>query len=260
MFNMILGDFYRLKHSKGFYITELILVAFILTIVLTSTLGSVSARPSSASFSMFQQAGVNGHWSGIQAVKLMSSMCSFLIYLILPLFILTTGFEFSSGSYKNLLSSGMTRTNYFFSKYIVFIIVVLLQFILYYVLIYMVAGATNTFGNFTVNFSIKMGQVIIFQLLLTLAIFAVSILVMFITFSITAAIITTVVWQFIISVFRMVLIHATWLKFFDFQGTIDTIFFAQMSLHDTSLYILTTCSTIIVCGLLSLYTFKHKNL
>ncbi|WP_041094358.1 hypothetical protein [Paucilactobacillus hokkaidonensis] len=260
MLNMITGDFYRLRHSKGFYITELVLITFILATVLTGTLGSVSARPSSSSFSAFQQANTDGHWNSVTATKLMTSMCSFLVYLILPLFIMTIGFEFSSGSYKSLLSSGMTRANYFCSKYTVFIIIILIQFILYYGAVYTASGMSNNWGNFTVSFGIKMSQVILFQLLLILAIFAVAILIMFLTFSATAAIITTIVWQFLVAVFRMIFIHATWLKFFDFQGTIDTAFFVQMSPRDSVLYIFTAFATIITCALLSFYSFKQKNL
>lgn len=258
MFNMINGDFYRLKHSRGFYLTESILVIFVLATVLTGTLTSVSARPSSSAFFNFQMA-TNG-WGSSQAVKLMTSMCSVLVYLTLPLLVMTTGFEFSTGSYKNLLSSGMSRVNYFISKYTVFIAVVLLQYILYYGLIFFVAGFKYHFSPLTGTFVLKMGQTVLFQLLLTLGIFSVAILVMFLTFSITAAVITTLVWQFAVATLRMIFVHATWLKFFDFQGTLDTTYFIQLSPLDWGRYLLTAGGTIVLGGLLTLYIFKHKNL
>lgn len=112
MFNMIRGDTYRLLHSKGFYITEFLLIILVLTSVLTGTLGTVGVQTES----LAKMQDVTSVWNAVKAMKLMTIMASFLIYLILPLFIMTTGFEFSRRSYKNLLSSGMTRLNYFFVK------------------------------------------------------------------------------------------------------------------------------------------------
>ncbi|ANK62359.1 hypothetical protein AYR56_11065 [Loigolactobacillus backii] len=223
MFNMIRGDFYRLKHSKGFYITEFILIALVLSSVLTGTLGTIGAR--SDSIEEFQQAG--GAWNAVKATKLMTSMCSFLIYLILPLFIMTTGFEFSRRSYKNPLSSGMTRLNYYLSKYSVFIVIVLLQVILYYGTVYVVTGIKNGFGIFTLNFGIKMAQAILLQLLLLLAIFSVSILVLFITFSTISAVVTTIIFPLLVNILHMIFIKVAWLKYFDFQGTIDSAYFTH---------------------------------
>ncbi|WP_412989665.1 hypothetical protein ACLJJ6_01290 [Pediococcus siamensis] len=256
MFNMIRGDLYRLEHSKGFYITETVLVVLVLTSILTGTLGSVGTHPQD--LQNFQQA--NLVWTAGRATKLMTSMVSFLIYLILPLFIMTTGFEFSRLSYKNLLSSGMTRTNYFFSKYAVFLVIVCLQFILYYVTVFLGSGLKNGFGELTAKFGLKLAQTISLQLLLMLAIFAVSILILFWTFSTITAVVATILFPIVVSVIRVIFSKVDWLKYFDFQNTIDSAFFTHFSSHTMALSILTAGGTILIFGLLALSVFKQKNL
>lgn len=256
MFNMIRGDFYRLRHSKGFYITEFILIVLILVSISTGTLGSVGI--SSEGVNEFQQKDVI--WTAVLAMKLMTSMNSFLIYLILPLFIMTTGFEFSRQSYKNLLSSGMTRVNYFISKYAVFLLIVVLQFVLYYGITFNGASLKNGIGDWTARFGIKIAQTISFQLLLMVAIFAISIFVLFLTFSTIAAIVTTIIFPLIIEIIHAIFSKTDWLKYFDFQISIDSAYFTHLSTNTLAIYILTACGTIIILGLLSIFIFKRKNL
>lgn len=236
MFNMIRGDFYRLKHSKGFYITEFILIILIILVTANGALGSIGAR--SDALESFQNFQKNGDvWTAVNATKLMTSMASALIYLILPLFIMTSGFEFSRHSYKNLLSSGMTRLNYFFSKYAVFVVLMLLQFILYYGSVYVFTGFKNGFGVFTVHYAVRLGQTILFQLLLMIAAFSVAILALYVTFSTIAAVVTAIIFPLFISIIRMIFNKVDWLKYFDFQGTIDSAYFTHLSSHNLGLYI-----------------------
>ncbi|BAP86304.1 hypothetical protein LOOC260_117980 [Paucilactobacillus hokkaidonensis JCM 18461] len=256
MFNMIRGDAYQLRHSKGFYITEISLIILVLSSVLTGTLGSIGVRTEG----LQKLQGPATTLNAIGETQLMTCMGSFLIYLILPLFIMTTGSEFSHHSYKNLLSSGMTRINYFFSKYAVFIVIVLLQFIIFYATVYLSAGFKNGFGVPTDSFEIKIFQTIIFQLLLMTAIFSVSILILFTTFSTITAVIATIVFPIIVQIIHSIFIKAEWIKYFDFQSMIDGAYFSPLSAHEMVLYLFTTLGTIILCGLLSIYIFSQKNL
>ncbi|MCT4398104.1 ABC transporter permease [Pediococcus ethanolidurans] len=256
MLNMIRGDAYRLRHSKGFYITEFFLIALVLIAALTETLGTIGVQ--TEALETFRDD--NTIWNAVKAVKLMTIMVSFLIYLILPLFIMTTGFEFSRQSYKNLLSSGMTRSNYFFSKYAVFIVIVFLQFVLYYAAVYLGVGLKNGFGTLTIKFGVKISQTILLQFLFMIAIFSISILVIFITFSTITAIVTTIVFPILIQIIRSIFTKIDWIKYFDFQSSIDGAYFTSMSAHELTMYLTVACSTIIILGLLSIFIFKRKNL
>jgi len=256
MFNMIRGDTYRLLHSKGFYITKFLLIILVLTSVLTGTLGTVGVQTES----LAKMQDVTSVWNAVKAMKLMTIMASFLIYLILPLFIMTTGFEFSRRSYKNLLSSGMTRLNYFFSKYAVFIMIVCLQFILFYGTTFLGTGLKNGFGTLTANFGLKISQTILLQILFIIAIFSVSILVLFVTFSTITAVTTTIIFPLLIQIMSAIFNKVNWIKYFDFQSIIDNAYFTHLSAQTLTYYILAASGTILICGFLSIYVFKQKNL
>lgn len=258
MFNMIRGDAYQLRHSRGFYITEFLLIALVLSSVLTGALGTIGV--STESLQTFQVQGTSTSWNAVKAIKLMTSMASFLIYLILPLFIMTTGFDFSHYSYKNLLSSGMTRLNYFVSKYAVFIAIVLLQFIIFYNTVYLSAGFKNTFSILTISFVTRLLQTVALQLLLMIAIFSVSILVLFTTFSTIAAVITAIIVPILTQIIHSIFIKTEWIKYFDFQTMIDSAYFVPLSVHEVRLYVLAAVGTILICGILSMYFFNKKNL
>lgn len=259
MWNMIRGDAYRLRHSKGFYITEVVLIIIVITSVFTGSLGGVGVQ--NQALENFQNAGMaNPTWNAVRATELMTTMVSFLIYLILPLFIMTTGFEFSRQSYKNLLASGMTRTNYFFSKYAVFIVIVFLQFVLYYATVYLGTGLKNGFGTLTTKFSAKISQTILLQLLFMIALFSISILVLFITFSTITAVVTTIILPILIQIIRQILSKVTWVKYFDFQSMLNGAYFTTLSTHALTMYLAAAFGTIIILGSLSIYIFKQKNL
>lgn len=258
MLNMARADMYRLFHSKGFYITQILMIIVATISILTSTLGEVGAD--SDGFNQFQSASQKVDWTGVQSVKAMTSETSFLIYFILPLFIMTIGFEFSRKIYKNPLSSGMTRLNYFVSKYVVFLLISACQLIFYYVFIFLVGGLKNGFGKITGHFLIKFFQTASVQLLELSAIFAIATLVMYLFFSTIAAVVTTIILPLIVSILVLIFTSHDWLRYFSFQGNIDSAYFTHYTSGEMSQLLLAGFSTIIVCLVLAFLSFRKRDL
>lgn len=258
MLNMARADMYRLFHSKGFYITQILMIIVATISILTSTLGTIGGD--SDGFDNFQTASQKVMWTGVQSVKAMSSETSFLIYFILPLFIMTIGFEFSRKVYKNPLSSGMTRLNYFISKYVVFLLISACQFIFYYLFIFLAGGVKNGFGKITGHFLVKLLQTSSIQLLEMSAIFAISTLVMYLFFSTITAVVTTIILPMIITILAVIVTKQHWLGYFNFQSNIDSAYFTHYTSGQMSQLLVTGFGTIIVCLVLAFLSFRKRDL
>lgn len=258
MLNMARADLYRLVHSKGFYITQFVMIILVVISILTSSVGIIGGG--SGSLANFQAANQKVVWTGVQCVKAMSSMTSTLIYFILPLFIMTIGFEFSRKVYKNPLSSGMTRLNYFISKYVIFLAIALCQFIFYYGFIFLAGGFKNGFGNITSHFVIKMLQTVGLQYLELSALFAISTLVMYLFFSTITAVVTTIIFPLVYYILAATLDKQHWLMHFAFQENIDSAYFMHYTATQMSQLLSAAFGTIIVCLVIAYLMFRKRDL
>lgn len=146
MFNQIKSDFYRLFQSKGFYITLGVVVAYTLLIVLTQTMAGVMVEGDTAVEMGNTQAAL---WTGSVALTNLLDMFSTLPFFMIPLFLIIVGYDFSMGTYKNTLTTGISRTKYFFAKYLTVVIAALFVVIIYLGLGYLIAGLKNGFGETT---------------------------------------------------------------------------------------------------------------
>ncbi len=111
MIHTIQADFYRLFRSKGFWITEFILFALMLmgaTIGATGHLMSVNTTPETE----FPTKG----WDGVQALINASSNGSNLVFLCIVLACLVLGVDLIGKLYKNNLTVGVSRTEFFVAK------------------------------------------------------------------------------------------------------------------------------------------------
>ena len=257
MFNMLRADTYRLLHSRGFYITQFVMIGLVVVSVATD---SLSMMIGSAGLSSFQNQASHVTWTAVNSVKLMSSMASLLLYILLPLFIMSIGFDFSRKIYKNPLSSGMTRLNYFISKYFVFVLITVGQLLFYYGVIFLSTGIKSGFGKLTVLLVKKWVQVFSLQLLELNAIFAISVLVIYLSFSTIAAVITTVVTPVLIPVLLQLFTKAHWLRNFDFQSRVDSAYFTQYRGTDLSGLMIASFGMILGCLLVAYISFRKREL
>lgn len=258
MLNMARADFYRLWHSKGFYITQIALILLILISILTNSVGVIAGGDEN--LYAFQAAQNKLTWTAVRSIQVMSSMTSALIYFLLPLFIMTIGFEFSRKIYKNPLSSGMSRLNYFISKYCVFILITFCQFIFMYVTIFLAAGFKNGFGHPSSHMFGKMSATIGMQFLMMVTIFSISVLIMYLTFSTITAVIVTIIFPIIMTILVQLFPKQHWLIYFNFQNKIDAAYITHFSGQVFTHTLETAFATILICLVISFITFNHKDL
>ena len=132
MIHTIQADFYRLFRSKGFWITEFILFILMLmgaTIGATGHLMAVDTTP--------PETPTHG-WDGVQALINTSSNGSNLVFLCIVLACLVLGVDLIGKLYKNSLTVGVSRTEFFLAKSFVLASIALLQLIASLVIAYLV--------------------------------------------------------------------------------------------------------------------------
>ena len=141
MIHTIQADFYRLFRSKGFWITEFILFVLLLmgaTIGATGHLMSVNTTP--------PETPTHG-WNGIEALINASSNDSNLVFLCIILTCLVLGVDLIGKLYKNSLTVGVSRTEFFLAKSFVLASIALLQLIASLVIAFVPSTLLNGLGT-----------------------------------------------------------------------------------------------------------------
>ena len=109
MLDIIKADFYRIMRGKAFYITLSLLLAFIILQVVTGhTESLLSTNFGGESDSVLI--------TGITAPFEMMSNSDTTLFFLLVFIVIIAVFDFSSGTAKNVLTSGVSRMEYYFAK------------------------------------------------------------------------------------------------------------------------------------------------
>lgn len=255
MTNMIQADFYRTVRSKGFWINQFLLFALLIVTLLTKVIGTVGNRSEETSKNL--DASMNTVWTASKALVATSSMSTFICYFVIILFTVIVGYDLTHGTLKNLLSSGVSRFNYFFSKYVIFLLMSALQFVFYYGLVFIFAGLKNGFGTFEGNYWSKFFQAISLQYLSMQAIFVVALVVLYLINSNVGAVITTIVVPLFPSLLSMLLPKIKVIQYFDFQSNMGSAITFSGSTYTNALF--AAIATIIICCAGAFYLFKKKD-
>lgn len=110
MIHTIQADFYRLFRSKGFWITEFILFVLMLMGAVFGATGQLMAIQTEE-----PDIPIQG-WDGVQALINASSQGSNLVFLCIVLACLVLGVDLIGKLYKNNLTVGVSRTEFFFAS------------------------------------------------------------------------------------------------------------------------------------------------
>lgn len=113
MFHIIQADFYRLFRSKGFWITEILFIITLLLGVLYGVVGSIGVHTDTKAF---EKLGDNGGWTGFEAITKTSDNLSNTIIFTIILVVLLIGIDLTQKLYKNSITSGISRTEFYLSK------------------------------------------------------------------------------------------------------------------------------------------------
>ena len=141
MIHTIQADFYRLFRSKGFWITEFILFVLLLMGATIGATGHLMAIQT-------EEPEIPTHgWDGIQALINASSNDSNLVFLCIILTCLVLGVDLIGKLYKNSLTVGVSRTEFFLAKFFVLASIALLQLIASLVIAFVPSTLLNGLGT-----------------------------------------------------------------------------------------------------------------
>ena len=251
MIHTIQADFYRLFRSKGFWITEFILFALMLmgaTIGATGHLMSVNTTPETE----FPTKG----WDGIQALINASSNGSNLVFLCIVLACLVLGVDLIGKLYKNSLTVGVSRTEFFLAKGFVLASIAFLQLIVSLVIAFIPATILNGLGTMPDGFIGNLLVTIFLQFLCLLAWLSIVSFILYVSHSYLAVFIGYLVSSILLSMPMLVFPDIEILRYLilDFA-------YAMTSNSQSILYTITVCvSVILFFSLSSLTVFKKKSL
>lgn len=188
MIQTIRADFYRLFHSKGFWITEFVLLANILIGVLYKVTSRFGTSISTDGQNITQQ--VPEKMTGINALAHFSGHSDSIIFFTLIVVCLLLGVDLSRKLYKNSLAHGISRTEFFLSKTLVSFVVAIFQFILLLGLSFIIASSINGIGTAPAGFFGQFLVTILVQLIVTIAWIGIVSFVLYLSHSIAAVFVT----------------------------------------------------------------------
>ena len=250
MIHTIQADFYRLFRSKGFWITEFILFVLMLlgaTIGATGHLMSVQTAP--------PETPTHG-WNGIEALINVSNNGSNLVFLCIILVCLVLGVDLIGKLYKNSLTVGVSRTEFFLAKSFVLASIALLQLITSLVIAFIPATILNGFGTMPNGFISNLLITISLQFLCLLAWLSIVSFILYVSHSYLAVFIGYLISSIILSTPMLLFPDIEILRYFilDFA-------YAMTSNSQSILYTIMVCvSVILFFSLSSLTVFKKKSL
>ena len=250
MIHTIQADFYRLFRSKGFWITEFILFVLMLlgaTIGATGHLMSVQPAP--------PETPTHG-WNGIEALINVSNNGSNLVFLCIILACLVLGVDLIGKLYKNSLTVGVSRTEFFLAKSFVLASIALLQLITSLVIAFIPATILNGFGTMPNGFISNLLITISLQFLCLLAWLSIVSFILYVSHSYLAVFIGYLVSSILLSMPMLIFPDIEILRYFilDFA-------YAMTTNSQSILYTITVCvSVILFFSLSSLTVFKKKSL
>ena len=250
MIHTIQADFYRLFRSKGFWITEFILFVLLLMGATIGATGHLMAIQT-------EEPEIPTHgWDGIQALINASSNDSNLVFLCIILTCLVLGVDLIGKLYKNSLTVGVSRTEFFFAKSFVLASIALLQLIASLVIAFVPSTLLNGLGTMPDGFITNLLLTIFLQFLCLLAWLSIVSFILYVTHSYLAAFIGYLVTSIILSTPMLVFPDIEILRYLSLNFA-----YAMTTNSQAILYTITVCVTVILFFSFSgLIIFKKKSL
>ena len=250
MIHTIQADFYRLFRSKGFWITEFILFVLLL---LGATIGATGHLMAIQT----EEPEIPTHgWDGIQALINASSNDSNLVFLCIILTCLVLGVDLIGKLYKNSLTVGVSRTEFFFAKSFVLASIALLQLIASLVIAFVPSTLLNGLGTIPDGFVTNLLLMIFLQFLCLLAWLSIISFILYLTHSYLAVFIGYLISSIILSMPMIIFPNIKILPYLSLQ------FFYAMTANSESIFytLIVTLAVIVIFNLSGLAVFKKKSL
>ena len=252
MIHTIQADFYRLFRSKGFWITEIVLFALMLmgaTIGATGHLMSVNTTPPES------EIPTQG-WNGVQALINASSQGSNLVFLCIILACLVLGVDLIGKLYKNSLTVGVSRTEFFLAKSVVLASIALMQILISLVIAFVPATILNGVGSMPEGFIGNLLLTIGLQFLCLLAWLSIISFILYVTHSYLAVFIGYLISSILLSTPMLIFPDIEILRYLSLN-----VAYAMTAYSQAVLYTVIVTVTVILFFIISgLAVFKKKSL
>lgn len=254
--NQLRADAYRLTRSTGFYIMLVLVVSYNALITKTKWFGGIVGNVSEKASDHLTHTS----WSMIDGVQGSTISAGLLMYVLMGLFVIIIGYEFSQQTYKNTLISGISRLQFILSKYVAMLISILMTIAVYFIttivtsLIFGRRVGTSWIHLLSVGSSATIAITFFISI-----VFSMAILLLMFTNSV-------IISSFFIVIFpvAVMILHTRanwkWLKYIDFFSASNRISLGNMSIVEFSPYVLTCGIILIVCIGLSLLIIREKEL
>ena len=250
MIHTIQADFYRLFRSKGFWITEFILFLLMLmgaSIGATGHLMAIQAEES--------EIPTQG-WNGVQALINASSQGSNLVFLCIVLACLVLGVDLIGKLYKNNLTVGVSRTEFFLAKALVLACIGLSQLIIALVIAFIPATILNGFGTMPDGFIGNLLITIFLQFLCLLAWLSIVSFILYVSHSYLAVFIGYLVSSTLLSMPMIIFPNIKFLPYLSLQFS-----YAMTANSESILYtLIVSLAVIVIFNIGGLTVFKKKSL
>ena len=250
MIHTIQADFYRLFRSKGFWITEFILFVLMLMGAVFGATGQLMAIQTEEPDIPTQG------WNGIQALINASSQGSNLVFLCIVLTCLVLGVDLIGKLYKNNLTVGVSRTEFFLAKAFVLASIAFLQLILSLVIAFIPATILNGFGTMPDGFIGNLLVTISLQFLCLLAWLSIVSFILYVSHSYLAVFIGYLVSSILLSMPMIIFPNIKFLPYLSLH------FSYAMTANSESIFytLIVTLAVIVIFNLSGLAVFKKKSL
>ena len=252
MIHTIQADFYRLFRSKGFWITEIVLFALMLmgaTIGATGHLMSVNTTPPES------EIPTQG-WNGVQALINASSQGSNLVFLCIILACLVLGVDLIGKLYKNSLTAGVSRTEFFLAKSVVLASIALMQILISLVIAFVPATILNGVGTMPEGFIGNLLLAIGLQFLCLLAWLSIISFILYLTHSYLAVFIGYLISSILLSTPMLIFPDIEILRYLSLNVAYAMTAYSQAVLYT----IIVTVTVILFFTVSGLAVFKKKSL
>ena len=250
MIHTIQADFYRLFRSKGFWITELVLFVLMLLGAIFGATGHLMAIQTEEPDIPTQG------WNGVQALINASSQGSNLVFLCIVLACLILGVDLIGKLYKNNLTVGVSRTEFFLAKAFVLTCIALSQVIICLVIAFIPSTILNGFGTMPDGFVGNLLVTISLQFLCLLAWLSIVSFILYVSHSYIAVFIGYFVSATLLSLPMLIYPDIEILRYLSLNFTYAMTDYSQAILYT----VIVTVTIILLFTISGLAIFKKKSL